>query len=1521
MLRYGIIFILLYAALACQASGEKSFPKTWSGFIENKGQVIDQNINSNPAVLYMLNTPGFNVQLRKEGFSYDVYEITHPNKTDSSCPNPSPVDHDSLSLSFHRIDFDFLDHNKPDIVAEGKSADFTNYYTAGTSAEGILNVHGYSRIIYKNLYDKIDLVCEINEKTPFKYSFIVHRGGDLNAIKFRISGASSQVDVRGSILINNRFGKIAEEIPASYVLSIGRRSEVNIKFRSAGENLYQFSCEVSPDFDSLVVDPIPNREWGTYFGGGVNDYLADLCLDDQFLYFNGTTLSSAVIATAGAFQGTLAGTQDAFIQKFKTDGSRVWGTYFGGENIEWGSGLDLDNAGHLALTGWTSSLTGMATTGSYQPVYGGGSEDGFIALFDTSGQRIWSTYYGGSSLDNISRCKFDGLGNLYVAGSTQSSNNISTPGCHQFTYSGGWSDGFFAKFALDGSMIWGTYYGGNFKDYLSEIDIDQQGMIIIAGQTNSSNNIASTGAYQGTLGNPPAMNGPYDTFLCRFDPSGVRLWGTYYGGNGIDSDVGLGISADGVILLSGSTYSTDAMSSAGAYQPSISGPQDAFYAKFDLTGTRLYGTYFGGPMYEWSTNITTDEASNVYLSGSTSSDEGIATPDGFLTTNAATGFWPNAFLVRFNSSNQRVWGTYYGDSISTWSYRVIVRVDTIYMAGPTNDIKGIASPGAFQSSMMGSASGFVVRLNDCYAPDSLHQITGPLTICYPSSGIIYSVAPVANTTGYVWTVPSGATIAAGQNTNVITVDFGTVMSPGFITVYARNQCGRTNTVQLSVNPEPAPVPSISGSSVACTGETKTYITDPGKSLYSWTVSPGGTNAGGGTITDNFVDVTWNLPGNQWIRVNYTDINGCTANQPTNQNVTVTSGDSVKVSIAASSNDICAGTSVTFTATPTGSGTLSYDWKVNGISQPGNSTIFSYSPVNNDIVTCELTSSLTVCISNNPATSNGITMTVNPNLPVSVTVTPTINPVCVGTSVTFTANPTHGGSLPGYQWKVNGGSIVGATNSTYAYTPLNGDIITCELTSSDNCVTGNPALSPPVTMTVTPNPAVTVSITPNANPFCPGSQVTFIAVPNHGGLFPTYLWKVNGSNAGTNSSSFTYAPLNGDVVTCELTSSDNCVTGNPATSAPITMTASPVLAVSVAITASSNPFCAGSQVIFTATPNNGGLVPAYQWKVNGSNTGTNSPSFTYSPANGDQISCLLNSSASCITGNPALSNIITMTVNTNLPAGVSISTPTNPFCPGTSVTITAAPTNGGLTPVYQWKINGANAGTNLFTFTFNPVAGDSVRCVMTSNLNCVTGNPASSGKIIMSGNPVPSVSFTACFDTVTILGAQPFSLHGGLPLGGQYSGPGVNSITGTFTPSVAGTGLKTITYGYANVYTCLATKTKTILVLPNPSFTCGNNLTDIRDNKIYPTVQIGSQCWMSSNLDFGFQISDFTPQTDNCIAEKFVHTSSFVNQYSIFQWDELMRYQTTPGAQGLCPPGWHIPTAAEWNTLLAFYSGP
>jgi uncharacterized protein (TIGR02145 family) len=258
---------------------------------------------------------------------------------------------------------------------------------------------------------------------------------------------------------------------------------------------------------------------------------------------------------------------------------------------------------------------------------------------------------------------------------------------------------------------------------------------------------------------------------------------------------------------------------------------------------------------------------------------------------------------------------------------------------------------------------------------------------------------------------------------------------------------------------------------------------------------------------------------------------------------------------------------------------------------------------------------------------------------------------------------------------------------------------------------------------------------------------------------------------------------------------------------------------------------------------------------------------------------------------------------------------------------------------------------------------------------------------------PIVSFMACNDVITTVDAKPFRLKGGTPLGGIYSGPGVNSVTGIFTPSVAGTGIKTIKYSYTNVATCSDEKSITITVLPTQPFTCGNLLTDVRDGKQYKTFALpNGRCWMAENLGYGMTIDEFGAQTDNCVAERYlphppgpllleekgeealswrvpkymvegwgsgsvlnsnfdcstVRLFNFLNakcqvsgarcqvpsvkcqmgnlksemrNYAFYQWDELMQYQTIEGTQGLCPPGWHVPTSSEWDDLLAFYNGP
>ncbi|NCA77010.1 MAG: hypothetical protein EOM90_11820 [Alphaproteobacteria bacterium] len=463
------------------------------------------------------------------------------------------------------------------------------------------------------------------------------------------------------------------------------------------------------------------------------------------------------------------------------------------------------------------------------------------------------------------------------------------------------------------------------------------------------------------------------------------------------------------------------------------------------------------------------------------------------------------------------------------------------------------------------------------------------------------------------------------------------------------------------------------------------------------------------------------------------------------------------------------------------------------------------------------------------------------------------------------------------------------------------------------------------VTVNPGEAVGVVISASTNPVCPGTLVTFTASPVNGGSNPVFQWMVNGINAGSNSPTFSYIPVNGDQIVVHCQSSIvNCISGNPAASNVVTMTVTPLLPVSVSISASSNPVCNGAPVTFTASPVNGGSTPVFQWMVNGLNTGTNTSTFSYIPANGDQIMVHCQSSiVNCVSGNPAVSNTVIMTTTPLLPVSVSISTSANNVCAGTPVTFTATPVNGGSNPVFQWMVNGINAGSNSPTFNYIPANDDQiiVHC-QSSIVNCVTGNPATSNLVSVTVIPSAEVSFTTCFDTITTVNAKPFRLKGGLPLGGTYSGPGVNSATGIFTPSAAGPGTHTITYTYTNTYGCSSNAKCKVQNANFSAFTCGSDLADIRDGKVYPTVQIGSQCWMQKNLEFGLTISSTNPQTDNCIPEKYNCPLSIVNcPLSLYQWDELMRYETAPGSQGLCPPGWHIPSESDWNILFNFYDGP
>ncbi len=340
-------------------------------------------------------------------------------------------------------------------------------------------------------------------------------------------------------------------------------------------------------------------------------------------------------------------------------------------------------------------------------------------------------------------------------------------------------------------------------------------------------------------------------------------------------------------------------------------------------------------------------------------------------------------------------------------------------------------------------------------------------------------------------------------------------------------------------------------------------------------------------------------------------------------------------------------------------------------------------------------------------------------------------------------------LDGSQLGVNyaivpGTQVIAGTGSAITFDNQLAGTYTITATSDGT----NPLIcTDPVNMTgvavviATPLQVSTVSIVADpSGPVCAGTTVNFTATPENGGDQPAYEWFVGGVSQGIDfTGSFSYVPVDGDAVYVVMIPDILCSAGN-ATSNTIDMVVEEPLPVSVSIEADDTEVCAGTSVTFTATPVNGG-TPDYQWYLNGNTVGNNSAIYSVIPENGDQVYVVMNSSLECTTGNPATSNTVAITVNPVLSPSVSIvADPAGAVTPGTSVTFTATPVNGGV-PTYTWFVNYGSVGSGN-PYTYIPANGDLVYVEMISSEECVDSPVVFSNQITMVVEEIiqPPVAF-------------------------------------------------------------------------------------------------------------------------------------------------------------------------------------
>jgi hypothetical protein len=444
------------------------------------------------------------------------------------------------------------------------------------------------------------------------------------------------------------------------------------------------------------------RQWSTYYGGASFERGSAVQFDsDDNVIVAGKTSSSAGIAgNAAGFTShdtTFGGVHDGFVGKLDFNGARLWGTYYGGAGEDYFTALATSGGDAIVAFGSTQS-TGIATTGAAKTTLGG-TKDGLLARFTASGALAWATYVGGSGVEEGLGVCVGSTGTIYVVGSRTVS---------------GTTNGFLAKVTSTGAnVLWTTHIGGASGTTIARgCVVDPQHNVYVVGETTAS------GLGSGASVHDSSYNAGTDAFLAKFTTNGDQTWWTYYGGTSQDKGNAITIDPTGNVYIVGHTRSSNGGGAAyiatpGAWSGALGDVEDAFVAKFNTHGARLWGTYFGDTGYmgevntEYFSSIAHDNGV-LYLAGSTNSSA-IATLDGHDQTY---GGYQDAMFVTMDASDSDVYyATYIGGTGSQPSDQGLAVAATYahgVVVGSTTSTAEFATAGAHDEIYNGGIDAYIM---------------------------------------------------------------------------------------------------------------------------------------------------------------------------------------------------------------------------------------------------------------------------------------------------------------------------------------------------------------------------------------------------------------------------------------------------------------------------------------------------------------------------------------------------------------------------------------------------------------------------------------------------------------------------------------------------------------------------------------------------------------------------------------------------------------------------------------------
>ncbi len=561
---------------------------------------------------------GYSLFLGSEGAILSL--VSHPKPVSSSAkPDPSRILVESLQMKLAGA------NPTPSISGADLLPGKSNYFLGNDPAKWRRGVPQFARVRYENIYPGINLVFYGNQG-KLEYDFQVAPGADAAQAELEFNGAKHLQLKDGALVIQGEAGSMQLEAPRVYQEIAGRQQPVEGRFVLRGDKRAGFAVGSYDHSRELVIDPI--LTFSTYFGGSGDEHSSSIAVDQVFnIYLAGSTTSPDLPATTGVFQPALnstAGAQNVYIAKITPPlGSLAavvdYLTYLGSAGTDVPVGIRVDVGDNAYIAGTTTSACSptntdptvcfpTTATNAYQTYPENAGTHAFVTELASDATALsYSTYLSGNGTDTASGMTIDASGNVYVTGTTTSTDASSAtdqfpasfvpqgqafqsasraPGLAQFFVTKVNTISFKSN-----SIAYSTYFGGGVFGTTPApvatgggIAVDNVGIVYFTGTTNflytgtsSATDFPILNPYQPCLGQaPPATitNPPIctnttpvtlpDAFVAKLNlntnvsPGQQLIWSTYLGGSNSDSSAGVAVDSGAAnVYVVGTTNSTD----------------------------------------------------------------------------------------------------------------------------------------------------------------------------------------------------------------------------------------------------------------------------------------------------------------------------------------------------------------------------------------------------------------------------------------------------------------------------------------------------------------------------------------------------------------------------------------------------------------------------------------------------------------------------------------------------------------------------------------------------------------------------------------------------------------------------------------------------------------------------------------------------------------------------------------------------------------------------------------------------